>query len=148
MRSWTLRSRTFVTAIALACLCLGCPTNSRNESTMIPKGAADTGDATTGEEIFATARTTTAGADLACAGCHADDGSGNIGPDIRGSGADHLQEHSQGDGPHPEGVKFDQLTAENFADIAAYLGEQCAADPDCTPGENDDDDHSDEGETP
>jgi hypothetical protein len=70
------------------------------------------------------------------------DGSGNIGPDIRGDDADHLQDHAQGDASHFEGVKFAALTAQDFADIATYLAGQCAADPDCVPGQGSDVDHT------
>lgn len=77
----------------------------------------------------------------ACASCHDSDGSGLIGPDIRSSTRDHLQEHAQGDGPHPEGVKFAALTPGDFDDLALFLASICEADPECTPGEVDEHGH-------
>jgi hypothetical protein len=30
-------------------------------------------------------------------------------------------EHAQGEGDHPEGIKYPEMTPQDFADIAAYL---------------------------
>ncbi|MFQ5461078.1 MAG: c-type cytochrome [Phycisphaerae bacterium] len=69
--------------------------------------------------------------DASCAQCHGDDGSGGRAPSVRGADADTLQSLAQGDGQHlalaggrvgrvPE-VKFPELTAEDFAALAAFL---------------------------
>ncbi len=94
-----------------------------------------------GQTTFTTLHTTTAGTMLACASCHGDGGAGLIGPDIRSSTHRHLEEHAQGDGPHPEGVKFAGLTEQDFEEIELYLRSLCELDPDCTPGSVDEHDH-------
>ncbi len=92
-----------------------------------------------GQATFTSTHTTAGGGMLACAGCHGQDGSGIVGPDIRASTAGHLMEHAQGDGPHP--VKFDTLTAGDFDDISRYLASVCEMDPECMPGSADEHDH-------
>jgi mono/diheme cytochrome c family protein len=87
-----------------------------------------------GAVTFTTTHDTTSGSPAACASCHGPTGVGVIGPDIRSSGAEHLQGHAQGDLPHPAGVKFTTLTDADFADIGYYLASICAADPGCEPG--------------
>ena len=79
------------------------------------------GDAERGHELFTTPQPTTGVGPISCANCHASDGSSGFGPDIRGEEADHLEAHAQGGGRHPAGVKFPELTAQDFADMAAYL---------------------------
>lgn len=92
-------------------------------------------------------RETTEGETYSCLSCHGDDGSGQVGPDIRSSTASHLLEHPFGDDPHP--VKFADLTEVQANDIAVWLAAQCRADPDCVPGSVDgghhDDDHEHDG---
>ena len=56
-----------------------------------------------------------------CAACHADDGSGDIGPDIRGESVQSLEDHLIGTEEHLGGKKPD-LTDQDLADIAAFLG--------------------------
>jgi len=70
--------------------------------------------------------------DASCAQCHGDDGSGTPrAPGVRDTDAATLQSFAQGDGQHlslaggrvgrvPE-VKFPQLSAEDFAALAAFL---------------------------
>lgn len=87
--------------------------------------------ATRGATLFETTTTTAGGESQACALCHGSDGSGAFGPDIRSEQASHLREHSQGDGPHPEGIKFTSLTAADYDDLAAFLASICEADPEC-----------------
>jgi uncharacterized repeat protein (TIGR04052 family) len=101
---------------------------------------------TRGQTAFTTTRETAGGSSFACADCHAADGSGDIGPDIRSSTAGHFLEHAQGDGPHPDGIKFDDLTESDFGDIEIFLASICQEDPDCESGSVDDHDHGDEGE--
>lgn len=86
------------------------------------------------------------GSTASCSACHGADGSGAAGPDVRPSGAGHLRQHAQGDGPHPDGVKFNTLTAADFDDLGAYLRSLCEADDDCEPesvdhGHEEHDDH-------
>ncbi len=85
-----------------------------------------------GRRIFTTARATQGGQVLACANCHSEDGSGNIGPDIRADPIEHLIEH-RAPGPHPQGVKFTTLTQAEYDDLHAYLSTNCANDPNCEP---------------
>jgi len=116
-------------------------TDTANGASARP-GAGNAADATladTGASLFSTAHTTIGGAMLACANCHEADGSGDIGPDIRGEPGDHLQEHAQGEGRHPDGVKFSSLTQDDFAAIAAFLGGPAFGD-----GHDDDDDDGDD----
>lgn len=98
-----------------------------------------------GRSTFTTPRPAVGGQVVACAGCHMQDGAGDIGPDIRESTVDHLIEHAQGDGPHPEGVKFTSFTPSDFDEMAAYLESICRMDPICVPGSADEHDHE-EGE--
>lgn len=79
------------------------------------------GDSVRGIGILVTPQMTVGGAMLACASCHGADGSGDVGPDIRGEPVGHLEEHAQGGGSHPDGIKFPDLTDQDFADIAAAL---------------------------
>lgn len=94
-----------------------------------------------GQSAFAATRTSAGGTMLACVNCHGADGSGVIGPDIRSSTEEHLLEHGRGDGPHPEGVKFADLTGDDAADIAVYLASICETDPECDPGSVDEHGH-------
>ncbi|NOS99227.1 MAG: metallo-mystery pair system four-Cys motif protein [Phycisphaerales bacterium] len=94
-----------------------------------------------GRTAFAASRTSAGGAMLACVNCHGDDGSGLIGPDIRSSTEAHVLEHGRGDGPHPDGVKFADLTDADAADIAVYLASICQTDPECDPGSVDEHGH-------
>ncbi|MFQ5463343.1 MAG: hypothetical protein ACE5E5_12055 [Phycisphaerae bacterium] len=119
-------------------------TDTANGASARP-GAANEVDATlanTGATLFSTAHATIGGAMLACANCHGTDGSGDFGPDIRGEPGNHLQEHAQGEGRHPDGVKFSSLTQDDFTAIAAFLGGPALG------AGHDDDDHEgdDEGE--
>ncbi len=127
-----------VTAAALASFCLigtGCTavtpnsgSDAGNGTSGRPSGTSDATDQTdsaltlAGDTLFSEAHATVGGAMLACAGCHSADGSGDIGPDIRGESGDHLQEHAQGEGRHPDGTKFPDLTEDDFVAIAAFLG--------------------------
>ncbi len=86
-----------------------------------------------GASTFSTPRLTVGGEVLACAGCHGNDGSGGLGPDIRPSALNHLLEHARDEGPHPGGVKFAVLTSADFDDLAAYLSSVCESDPGCEP---------------
>jgi hypothetical protein len=54
-----------------------------------------------------------------CAGCHAADGSGGIGPNIQGESAEDIFEILTG-GNHP--ITIADLTVEQAADLEAYLG--------------------------
>lgn len=94
-----------------------------------------------GETVFTTEHPTDSGFTASCSQCHAGDGSGLFGPDIRGDDADYLQEQSQGDGPMP--VKFPTLTAEQFDDMAAYLRSVCEAASDCEIDDGDQEDDRD-----
>lgn len=96
---------------------------------------------TRGETLFETTTITAGGEAQACALCHGADGSGAAGPDIRAEEAAHLREHSQGDGPHPEGIKFTALTAADYDDLAAFLASICAMDPECMTKEFDENKH-------
>lgn len=80
------------------------------------------GDPVRGQEIFNVAQVTTSAGRFSCANCHAADGSSAFGPDVRGQPADHLISHAQGGGRHPAGVQFPDLTDQDFADMAAFLG--------------------------
>jgi len=97
-----------------------------------------------GAATFATPHATAGGSQAACAGCHGADGAGLIGPDIRVSGAAHLQQHAQGDAPHPAGVQFDALSDDDFRDLGFFLASLCEADPACEPGSGDHGDHDHE----
>ena len=94
-----------------------------------------------GRTTFTSMQAAAGGAILTCANCHGQDGSGLVAPDIRSSTVDHLVEHGQGDGPHPDGVKFTELTEEDFHDMGLYLASICEADADCTPGSDDEHGH-------
>jgi uncharacterized repeat protein (TIGR04052 family) len=85
-----------------------------------------------GLDAFSRVRETTEGEMFSCLNCHGDDGSGDVGPDIRSSNADHIMEHPAGDAPHP--VKFADLSPVQANDIAVWLAVQCAADVNCVPG--------------
>jgi uncharacterized repeat protein (TIGR04052 family) len=94
-----------------------------------------------GEVVLTSSWPTVNGTSTSCTVCHGPMGAGGIGPDIRVSTQAHLQEHAQGTGPHPEGVKFAELTEEEFHDLAAYLASLCEADPDCEAESVDEHDH-------
>jgi len=110
-------------------------------------GGGDTGGGGTidlaaidrGAMLWMDSHMTADGAMLACMSCHGESGSGGIGPDIRNSPGEHLQEHAAGDGPHP--VKFVDLTVENFDDLSAFLNANCEMDPDCSLSDFVEDDH-------
>ena len=98
--------------------------------TPIDTSAIDEEAAGRGFEAFSATRTAASGRVIACIACHNFDGSGNIGPDIRGQSEEHLVQHTQGSEPHP--VKFPDLTPEDYANISAYLLSTCAEDPVCS----------------
>jgi cytochrome c553 len=79
------------------------------------------GDPVAGQLLFTTALPTVDGVDLSCSNCHRQDGGGAGGPSVLGQSAEHLMEHAQGTGGHPEGIKYPELTAQDFADMAAFL---------------------------
>ncbi len=85
-------------------------------------GADDlVGDAQRGMELFRSPQPTAGGIDLSCSSCHRQDGAGAGGPSLLDQAAGHLMEHAQESGEHPEGIKFPELTAQDFADMAAFL---------------------------
>ena len=56
---------------------------------------------------------------LNCASCHGQDGSGSMGPDIRGSGGDVAEAVNGGEGAMPSFAGF--LCANDVTDLEAYL---------------------------
>jgi uncharacterized repeat protein (TIGR04052 family) len=99
---------------------------------------------TRGTSLYSTEWETVGAGVLSCLSCHGADGSGGSGPDIRPSSVNHLREHSQQDGPHPDGVKFDDLLASDYDDLGAFLRSICEADPSCEPESVEHGDHGDE----
>lgn len=95
--------------------CIGCPNQVGN-------GSDDDDEEGPGETLYSTAQLTTGGQLLSCAQCHGPDGSGGRDPEIRGSSSSHLQSHAQDLGTHPDGVKYPDLTHEDFEAIATFLG--------------------------
>jgi len=85
-------------------------------------GSDDDYQETEGERLYATARLTTGGETRSCAECHGPEGTGGVDPELRGSTSSHLQSHAQGAGTHPDGVKYPDLTHEDFEAIAEFLG--------------------------
>jgi cytochrome c553 len=73
--------------------------------------------------VFTTPQSTADGVDLSCGSCHRQDGAGAAGPPVRGQSAEHLLEHAQGDGPHPEGIKYPDLVPQGFVDMEAFLAD-------------------------
>lgn len=130
------RRRLFA-CLALMSACVSCMTLVvPDDSTMSPDMAA----VERGRTLFTTPQTTATGGMAACADCHGTDGSGASAADTRNSDAGHLQDHAQGDFPMP--VKFPDLTAEAFADMAAYMLSECQNADDCTPTADTDHDHA------
>jgi hypothetical protein len=68
------------------------------------------GDADAGAAVFA----------ANCAVCHADDGTGDIGPNIRGEDEEDVWDHISG---HEGHTTFSALTEQDAADIAAFLAQ-------------------------
>ena len=88
---------------------------------VLEAAAVESPDPVRGQVLFTTAQPTDDAVDLSCSNCHRQDGGGAGGPSVIGQEAEHLMEHAQGDGTHPEGVKYPDLTAQDFADMAAFL---------------------------
>lgn len=117
--------------LAVLALAAGCEVavvdsgGSDNSSSTPPDAAA----VERGDTVFMTAHMTEDGGMLSCSSCHSEDGSGDIGPDIRGEEIDHLTDHLQLTAPHP--AKFPDLTEDEIADLSAYLVSVCLADDGC-----------------
>ena len=108
-----------------------CNNNSIDDACEVAFGLAEDcdggllGDPIMGAAVFATN----------CASCHAEDGTGQFGPDIRGKGRMRLAEFAGGSTFHPGG-QFTELGAAEFAHIESFLSDSGSqARPDGIPDE-------------
>ncbi len=116
-KHWTTVVPVLVIVLALAAVLAGCGGDSGTTTTAAPTTAAPTTETTGGGSAIDAAALFSS----SCASCHGADGSGNIGPDLRGAAdtATVAQQITQGGGSMP--AFSDKLSTDEIDALADYV---------------------------